>query len=800
MILVSTTLLSKEQWSILKGRVYDPDTKEPLISATIKVQNEKRGAYTNNKGEFVLKLPRYKIYRLTATMVGHITQEKEINIDRDTVELNFELRSSEIESPDLIVYADDPLTRLIKRIIRKKNKQKDSLERYTYMLYTKFVFSTDTLTAGRTDYERDTTINSILESYSEGFYKKKDNYFNRIIQKRQSINVPPQANFVSFGTNINAYDDFVNFLEEDIATPFHPDALDFYKYEVIGTFKSDKKRKLTKIKITPITTQRRLFDGTITVDEELDIPVSVDLTPNVAVQLPLNAKLKFNQDFEFVDSQYVVPSRMRIYASSKFSILWVYSPRIDVLIETGAYDYKINQQYDDGVFDERRVEIADGADIFNEEFWNNNQVVPLSSDEQRAYSQILTARDNPDSVQGSNFFTQYLAPINRFFANFNRAPFTGIEDLFKYNRVYGLYLGSGVRYSPYKTTDFTLSGGMSIADERLYGEFKIQQYFDEKRRFGLDGSLFDKLSRRDEPYTITNRTITFLSGLFKSDYGDYYYSKGYELGLSAGLGQLIFLRRDNFQRPYLLRAYYKDEYNSSADVNTSFALFNWSRPFRANPQILEGKMRSGGVQLYLNYTPERRISDAGLYFEFENSGNSIGSDFDFRQYYLEGNLRTRTLPLWNLDIRIAAGYTDNLAPPQRYFSNESSSANIVTGGALRNARIKEFYGDRFISTSIEHNFGEVFPGLLRIPSIAEIGIEFIGLFNVAYFDFSPLARQANSKSTYPYQTTSDTQDKYYYEVGLGFNRILFFFRVDLTTRLSQISSPRFIVNFTGATN
>ena len=79
----------------------------------------------------------------------------------------------------------------------------DSLKNYTYMLYTKFVVSADTVPAGRNSGRNDTSIFSILESYSKGFFEKPDKYFNEIIQKRQTANIPAQANFVAFGTNLN---------------------------------------------------------------------------------------------------------------------------------------------------------------------------------------------------------------------------------------------------------------------------------------------------------------------------------------------------------------------------------------------------------------------------------------------------------------------------------------------------------------------------------------------------------------------------------------------------------------------
>ncbi|MCX6148868.1 MAG: DUF5686 family protein [Candidatus Kapabacteria bacterium] len=790
--------LSQEK-VILKGKILDLDSKESLKAVTVRNLSGKGGVFTNNIGEFSLKCNR-GINKIRFTMVGHESQEIEFKLENDTTIVEILMHIAKLSTEDVIVYAEDPATRFMRKVIAKKLIQKDSLLSYTYMLYTKFVVATDTLTAGRTDAPKDTTINSILESYSKGYYKAKDNYFNEIIQKRQSVNVPPEANFVSFGTNINAYDDIVSILNQDIYSPFHPDAIDFYKYEFVGYFKSDIETKILRVKVTPKTDQRRLFEGYINIDEVKLVPVSVELVPNIAVQLPFDAKLNYNQDFEIINSKYVLPTRMRIYSTLKAELFWIIAPRLDILIETAAFDYETNIKLSNDLFSERRVEASETADIFDVEFWRKNELVPLRAEEELAFDQIRKARDNPDSVAGSNLFTQYLAPINRFFVRFTRAPFTGIDDLLKYNRVWGPYLGLGLKNSPYKTLDLFGNAGYSFADNRLNYTFKIEQFVDSKRRYGLDINIYDNLFRRDKPYIISNRGITYLAALFKSDYGDYFYSKGFEIGTSIGFGQLIFLRREVFVRPYYLRLFYKDQFESTANVNTNFSLFNWSQPFRSNPQINDGRMKSVGFQLALNYTPERRISNFGMFLSGEYSDSKLFSDFAFKQLYGEMNLRTSTMPLWKLDVKLTGGYSEGNVPIQRFFSTESSVANIVAGGALRGAKVKEFYGDRFACVSFEHNFGEVFPGMLRIPNIASFGIELIAFGNIAWTDFSNGAMNMIKQQELLTKTTTYSLDRYYYETGIGLNKLLLFFRFDITARISQYSVPRFMLNISGATD
>jgi hypothetical protein len=98
--------------------------------------------------------------------------------------------------------------------------------------------------------------------------------------------------------------------------------------------------------------------------------------------------------------------------------------------------------------------------------------------------------------------------------------------------------------------------------------------------------------------------------------------------------------------------------------------------------------------------------------------------------------------------------------------------------------------------SLTQNFGEVIPGILRIPGIASFGIEFIAFGGVGWTTFSEQTR-ALTQTMLP--TTAQTREGLYYEVGLGINRLLLFFRLDVNARISQRDRPEFRITLSGAT-
>jgi len=777
------------------GIVRDSATGEPLRFATVRVEGTTKGSITRADGTFLLRLDTGS-YTLAFSMIGYRAARRPITLVDDSVFVEVFLADAPYRVPELVVSAEDPGVGIMRRALRRKSHQVDSLESYRYTLYTRFVVGTDTLTAGRSSGRNDTTIFSIFESYSDGYYRKPDDYYNEIVQRRQTANVPPEANFVAFGTNLNAYDDRITILGEEITTPFDPDALDYYDFVLERVTEEDEGVEVSRIRVEPKSDGRKLFSGYVGIDAARSVPIYVELQPNRAVSLPFDADLTYRQTFTLSDG-FVLPSGMNILSSLQASIFWIINPRLDIEIQTVSYDYRCNIPLDDDLFSRRRVEASPSTDRFDSAFWNRNAVMPLRPEELAAYDQIRTAIENPDSLEGTSLVDKVFGEIPRMIGRLNRRPFTGLDDILRYNRIHGAYIGAGLTGEIAPGLEATVKGGYGTADERGYGEIALTRFLDENRHYSLFGSGYRRLARRDNPLIVTTRGITLLSLIWGNDYGDYYYADGFELGAEAGFGQSKFIRRDIFVRPTTARIYFRNERQASALSHETFALFGGDTPRRRNPGIIDGALRSVGFELNIDYSPLRTISDFGVRLTGELSEPSlIPSDFRFRQYTATLLWRTRTLPLWELDLRLSGGISQGETPPQRFFSLESAASAIAGEAVFRGMDVKEFYGDRFLSVSVEHNFGEVVPGVLRIPNVAAFGIEFILLGRIGWTEFSSRTL-AYSGTALP--TTQETKEQYYYEAGIGFNRVLLFFRFDLSARLSQVDRPRLFFTISGAT-
>ncbi|GMU86562.1 MAG: hypothetical protein AMXMBFR48_18040 [Ignavibacteriales bacterium] len=781
----------------MQGRVADAETGEALPYVNVFIQGTNKGTVTDPDGNYLLKIPS-GFYTLTFSMVGYRTEMRQAEIADDPLTINVYLEKAEYAIPEVVVTGEDPGVLIMKNAIKRKLEQREKLNSYTYNLYTKFVVSSDTLTARRSSQRGDTTIFSIFESYSLGYYQKPDNYFNRITHRRQSVNVPPQANLVAFGTNINIYDDEVLLLDEAVYTPFHPDAPEYYRFTLEKWIKPDSLTMIARVKVEPASGQRKLFTGYADINGATGQVLEVSLRPNKAVQLPFSADLHYWQSFGEFEG-YIVPTGLHLKAIVPVDIYWIFDARVDISVYTVAYDYAFNGKLDPGLFSMRRVEIDKKADELNADYWDDNGVLPLRDEEKEAYEEIRRLRENPDSVLTSNFFDRYIGPVTREIAKLDRSPFSGFDDFFRFNRTGGVYTGAGFRYQPFEGLQTVIKGGYSFADKKKHGDFLAEYSFDETGQLQFAANIYSRLNRRDDPNFFRERTITLLSLLAKNDYGDYYYASGYSFELKYGIGQLRFIRRETFERPTVFKIGFRDETQLPAGVNTDFSLFGRKSAYRANPAANPGRLRALYGEVLINYSPARRIGDGGLYLSFETADRKkLTGDFTFSHIRSAFYLRTVTMPLWMLDLRLTGGYSTGELPVQRYYSFESSSAAIALPGALRGIKEKEFYGDRYATVFAEHNFGELIPGILRIPNVAAYGIEVIINGSIGWSD---IKNRAQVQSLNPMlKTTAETQDRYYYEAGIGFNRLLIFFRFDISARLSQVSGPSYRITFSTATN
>nr|HPN39671.1 carboxypeptidase-like regulatory domain-containing protein [Melioribacteraceae bacterium] len=88
---------------IIKGKIVDAETKEPLAGVNVILKHTNIGVSSNNSGEFVLLASGLKSAKLQVSMVGYKAIEKDIaNLQTDE-SIVIELKQSLIEMGSVVV-------------------------------------------------------------------------------------------------------------------------------------------------------------------------------------------------------------------------------------------------------------------------------------------------------------------------------------------------------------------------------------------------------------------------------------------------------------------------------------------------------------------------------------------------------------------------------------------------------------------------------------------------------------------------------------------------------------------------
>ena len=95
------------------GQVIDPQSREPLPGAQVRIDGTAFGVLTDNEGQYFLLSVPPGIYSVTTSLIGHRTvtkQDVEAIVD-GTTRIDFELETAVIEMPAMTVTAERPLLR-----------------------------------------------------------------------------------------------------------------------------------------------------------------------------------------------------------------------------------------------------------------------------------------------------------------------------------------------------------------------------------------------------------------------------------------------------------------------------------------------------------------------------------------------------------------------------------------------------------------------------------------------------------------------------------------------------------------
>ena len=732
----------------LSGTVRDAVTNSPLPAANIRVLGTTKGTVANSMGVYRLALERDR-FTVVYSFIGYRSDTLHLSLEQST-EYSPRLQLSAIQMSEVLVTNEDPAIAIMREVIQRKKEWIANLQSYEFEAFTRLVM------------RRDTAIAAITESYSTGYWRQGDTLREVIRQIRKTENLSGGVRVAVGGFIVNFYDDNINFTGFHFVGPTSPEAFDYYDFKLVKTRQRDEIPVYT-ISVTPKSRITPLFRGKLDVIGDTYSLVAVDMSPNEAFTIPFVSRLdlRYTQQFGFYENRYWMPMDIGLSGVIEVGLAGFSFPRIIVEQASVIYDFKINRQLPDSIFRKaHRIELSN-AQKFDSLFWAQHDVLPLTQEEQKAYKVLDSTQTLAKQFEPSGPLAGLTSSL------FNTLSYGRI----RYNRAEGLYIGvRGSRDSIIGGVAFSGSLGYGFSDKRAKYSLGVARYVDPDRHYRFEFEGYRGFSNIPDEEYYDPLVIALAAVMNKSDYRDYFYANGWR-----GTFQARPLSRLSLQLEY------RSEDQRTATNTTNFSIFERGKAFRPNPAIAEGVMRN--VKAILRFgdepVPFGLVTRNSAELEVEHSSPGLlASSFDFTRAIFRGEARittfsSRLLFPPTLNIKLTAGTSSGTLPPQRVYSLESKYDDLGPLGVLRTGSLKEFAGDRFVSLSVEHNFRSTPFLFLNIPYLYRNSIELILHGTVA---------QTWSSSILPFGKTTDG---WYSEAGVGVNRILSFFRLDVSYRFME---------------
>jgi hypothetical protein len=735
----------------IAGTVRDATNGRPLPAANIRIGGTSKGTISNEQGEYRLSLEQGS-YVLLFSYIGYKTDSIHVLADRK-LERDVSLQPIPIMMKEMVVTDEDPAYGIMRKVIENKSRWAEVLRSYQFEAFT------------RQALRRDTSIASISESYTTGYWQRGDTLREIIRQKRQTANIASQSGAAAVGGIVNFYDDEVRIAGFRFVGPTARDAFDYYDFKLTDTRMKDGVviyviTMIPKSRITP------LFNGTISIAGDTYAVAGVEVTPNEAFTIPFVNQFEYHyaQQFALYEEQYWMPTDIRIKGWFSINLIGFTFPRIGIDQVSSIYEYRINTEIPDSIFHKPRRIMTKEAEKFDSTYWAKHEVLPLTVEEKTAYEKLDSSQTLDKQFQPGG-----AASVLSFLT---QSSFRFIDVHF--NRVDGLFLGvdAGVDSLSNSLRGWA-AAGYGTSDKRWKGKAGAELFFDTRRRWSVGAEYRNGIDHFPDENFYPTGSITLMTLLDKEDYRDYFYREGWEMFAAARPATLLSVRFG-----------IQHETQRTATQTTDYSFFNRSVRYRLNPGVAEGTLSSFVFSARYgqrNAIPLQLVAQSYVELELEHSTPSfLNSDFNFTRLMFRGeyNIQTYGRRLFfapTLYLRLAAGNSWGSLPPQRVFMLESRGSGTAPFGSLKTADPRQYGGDSFVILSVEHNF--------RSTPFLALNIPFLYRNSTELLLYGSVARtwNRNPSLALPGQATSG----WYSEAGISIGRIFGLFRIDYTERFSH---------------
>ncbi len=808
LILCAFTFQASAQQTVVKGRVIDAETGDPIPFVNVVFASTSIGITTDFEGFYQITTDQ-QVDSVSASYIGYIKRVKPIQRGI-TQNLNFELNQDLVNLQEVVFVAgENPAYKVLREVeAHKPINDKRSLDAYEFESYNKTEFDINNLSEKLRSKKIFQKIAMVMDSLKQiagedgkpvlpifisesisKFYVKH----NPKVQKEYIINTKVSGVGIDNGSltsqligstfqQYNFYINWVNLVNKEFISPIADGWKTYYEYSLEDSLfvGSDF---CYKIDFWPKSEQDLAFVGTMWITRDQYALKQIDLSVNKKANLNYIEKIKIQQELAQTSAGAWLPAKTRIVID--LADLTKNTPSMVAKFYSSNKDFVVNKPKD-SKFYQSIIEVDEGARLQQKGYWEQNRHDSLTDTEKNVYMMIDTLKSIPvvktftDVVKTA--FTGYLkvgkldvGPYVRSFAN---------------NEVEGIRLGLGARTN------------IDFSDKWILQAYGAYGFMDEKWKYS--GSVEYIISRK--PWTkvglsrrrdmdqiwilndeLENSSIFFAFsqfGVITKPFDHVENTFRFETQFNNSISQKIIFKQQDFN-PLFPFSYALEPDNDLSLVGSNFSTSEISLETRfAKDELFiqnDNDRLSLGTLKWPSLTIRYTHGFKGVF----------GSDFDYDKLNFSISQSLKLGFFGVSKYSLSGGYIFSTLPYPLLKTHIGNESPFYTQIAFNQMDYFEFVSDKYISLQYRHSFEGFI--MNRIPLMKKLKWRLVGNANILYGGMSNANKNLvipdldeNNQPIVPFKTFGDTP---YIELGYGIENIFKIIRVDAFHRLTYLDAP-----------
>lgn len=787
------------QETIVRGRITDATTNEPIPFANARFQGTTSGTACDFDGFYSIKTTK-PIDSLTVSYLGYKSRTKRIK--RGQVQtIDFQLQSDAVGLKTVTILAgENPAYRIIRKAIANKetyNYQK--LEAYEAESYVKILVDVDQLSERFKKRKILKPVTALFDSlqahagedgkahlpvfYSENLSKLY--YTKSPEQKREDI-IAAKINAVGLkkggtlsqltGSSFEEYNfnnDRIALFTKEFLSPIATSAFLFYEYYLIDSSLIGA-HKCYQIKVKPKNNQDLLFTGNIWITDTSFAVKQINLDVSKTANLNFIEKMQIQQELALIDGGIWFPVKTR----SVVDFRDVSNNTVGLIgkFYVSYKDVKINQAKDAQFYQQNMV-VAEGALRMDNDFWAVRRHEKLTATDVNMYNMLDTVRNLP-TVRTLVDIAYTL--VNGYY-ELGKIGLGPYHTIYRFNNIEGNKLRLGFRTNERFSREWILRGylGYGTKDEKFKYNMQVERILSRKvwtkagmqYRDDIDPLGFS-FNYDDSPSFTYRQSSLFAASSQINRFSLLTHKREQRIWLESefrrGLTGRVALYHGDFKQFFDVNF---DPGSSGAQFQKDFNTAELVTDLRIAPN--EYNIQSDNRRIRLS----QPVAPVILLTYTMGVKGIVGSSFNYHKLGLGVRQKLRLGLLGFSEYYVDAGKVLSPIPYTLLEIHRGNQTPFFANGAYNLMNYFEFVSDQYVSIDYQHHFG----GLLfnRIPLLRKLKLREVALFNAVYGGLSKQNRSYNDNRLF--NTLSKGP---YVEAGVGIENLFSLIYFDFIWRLS----------------